>query len=153
MLNFSQYSEFSLDYTRQCAFSYCISLVDLGGGGGERAGHTPPPMGPNSFIFAYIFTKKCPHWRSTPPLMGACPPWEILDPPLHMAQGRIQDLIRGGPQIMTGLKLPFWGLSFGAGASFLVVRGGARAPGAPPWIRPCGPLISRQISHIRPIHV
>ena len=28
-------------------------------------------------------------------------------------QGRIQDLIRGGgPQIVTGLKLPFWGLSF-----------------------------------------
>ena len=40
---------------------------------------------------------------------------------------------RGG-QIVTGLKLPFWGLSFGAGASFLVVRGG---PGPPPWIRPC----------------
>ena len=42
----------------------------------------------------------------------------------------------GGPQFVTGLKLPFWGLSFGAGASFLVVRGGGRAPGAPPWIRP-----------------
>ena len=27
-------------------------------------------------------------------------------------QGRIQDLIRGGAQIVTGLKLPFWGLSF-----------------------------------------
>ena len=27
-------------------------------------------------------------------------------------QGRIQDLIRGGAQIMTGLKLLFWGLSF-----------------------------------------
>ena len=30
----------------------------------------------------------------------------------HSTQGRIQDLIRGGPQIVTGLKLPFWGLSF-----------------------------------------
>ena len=29
-----------------------------------------------------------------------------------IAQGRIQDLIRGGSQIVTGLKLPFWGLSF-----------------------------------------
>ena len=34
--------------------------------------------------------------------------------PAHQVstQGRIQDLIRGGPQIVTGLKLPFWGLSF-----------------------------------------
>ena len=33
--------------------------------------------------------------------------WYVYD------QGRIQDLIRGGgPQIVTGLKLPFWGLSF-----------------------------------------
>ena len=35
---------------------------------------TCPPMGPNSFIFAYIFTKKHPCRRSMPPLMGACPP-------------------------------------------------------------------------------
>ena len=34
------------------------------------------------------------------------------------SQGRIQDLIRGGPQIVTGLKLPFWGLSF---VEFLVL--------------------------------
>ena len=26
-----------------------------------------PPMGPNFFVFAYIFTKKCPRRRSTPP--------------------------------------------------------------------------------------
>ena len=26
-----------------------------------------PPTAPNSFIFAYIFTKKCPRRRSTPP--------------------------------------------------------------------------------------
>ena len=52
---------------------------------------------------------------------------------------------------MTGLKLPFWGLSFGAGASFLVVRGGARAPGAPPWIRPCVTevLIAKRLEHLR----
>ena len=40
-------------------------------------------------------------------------------------------MIRGGPQIVTGLKLPFWGLSFGAGASFLVVRGGPDPRGPP----------------------
>ena len=33
-------------------------------------GTRPPPMGPNSFIFAYIFSEKCLHRRSTPPLMG-----------------------------------------------------------------------------------
>ena len=54
-------------------------------------------------------------------------------------QGRIQDLIRGGPQIMTSLKLPFWGLSFVEFWCWGLIfggRGGARAPGAPPWIRP-----------------
>ena len=55
-------------------------------------------------------------------------------------QGRIQDLIRGGPQIVTGLKLPFWGLSFVEFWCWGLIfggQGGARAPGAPPWIRPC----------------
>ena len=50
-------------------------------------------------------------------------------------QGRIQDLIRGGPQIVTGLKLPFWGLSF---VEFLVLgphfwwSGGGPGPWGPP---------------------
>ena len=34
---------------------------------------------------------------------------------------------QGGPQIVTGLKLPFWGLSFGAGPHF----GGQGGPGPP----------------------
>ena len=61
-------------------------------------------------------------------------------------QGRIQDLIRGGPQFVTGLKLPFWGLSFGAGASFLVVRGGAQAPppGSAPEINNTNDRLIRQ---------
>ena len=50
----------------------CISLADLGGG---RAGRTPPPMGPNSFVFAYIFTEKCPYQRSMPLLTSARPPY------------------------------------------------------------------------------
>ena len=58
--------------------TYTNTLVDLGG----HAGHTPSPMGPNSFIFAYIFTEKCLRQRSTPP-NGCTPPLrEILDPPL-----------------------------------------------------------------------
>ena len=60
-----------------------------------------------------------------------------LQSKLFLNQGRIQDLIRGGgAQIVTGLKLPFWGLSFGAGASFLVVRGGPGPPGPPPGSAP-----------------
>ena len=38
------------------------ALTDPGG----HAWRTPPPMGPNSFVFAYIFIEKCPHGRSTP---------------------------------------------------------------------------------------
>ena len=39
------------------------ALADLGG----RAGRTPSPMGLNSFVFAYIFTKKHLRQRSMPP--------------------------------------------------------------------------------------
>ena len=45
------------------------ALADLGGVPCAR-----PPMGPNSFIFAYIFTKKCPRQRSTPPPNGCHAP-------------------------------------------------------------------------------
>ena len=51
-------------------------------------------------------------------------------------QGRIQDLIRGGPQIVTGLKLPFWGLSFVEFWCWGLIFGGWGAP----WIRPCALL-------------
>ena len=52
-------------------------------------------------------------------------------------QGRIQDLIRGGggAQIVTGLKLPFWGLSFVEFWCWGLIfggQGGARAPLDPP---------------------
>ena len=46
------------------------TLADLGGVPGAR-----PPMGPNSFVFTYILTQKCPCQRSTPPLKGARPPY------------------------------------------------------------------------------
>ena len=66
-------SHYSLYLTLLTDFlpSYCVSLADLGEG---CAGRTPPPMGPNSFIFTYIFTKKHPCWRSMPPLTDASPP-------------------------------------------------------------------------------
>ena len=55
-------------------------------------------------------------------------------------QGRIQDLIKGGApdrdRPKTAILGPQFCRIFGAGASFLVVRGGARAPGAPPGSAP-----------------
>ena len=43
----------------------------------------PPPTGPNSFIFTYVFTKKhlCQRLAPPPKRVGA-PQQEILDPPL-----------------------------------------------------------------------
>ena len=44
--------------------------------GGSRGGvpGTRSPMGPNSFVFAYIFTEKHPCRWSTPPPNGCTPP-------------------------------------------------------------------------------
>ena len=55
--------------------------MDLGGHAG-----TCPPMEPNSFIFAYIFTEKCQCWRPNPPpkWVHAPPLWKILDPALFI---------------------------------------------------------------------
>ena len=43
-------------------------------GGGGHAGRTPPPMGPNSFVSANIFTKNTHVGGPRPILTGACPP-------------------------------------------------------------------------------
>ena len=44
---------------------------------------------------------------------------------------------QGGPQIVTGLKLPFWGLSFVEFWCWGLIFGGQGGPGRrPPWIRP-----------------
>ena len=52
-------------------------------------------------------------------------------------QGRIQDLIRGGAQIVTGLKLPFWGLSFVEFMCWGLIFGGqGGGAGAPPGSAP-----------------
>ena len=49
------------------------------GGGCRMHAH---PTGSNSFIFAYIFAKKCPCRGSMPPQWVHASPWEILDLPL-----------------------------------------------------------------------
>ena len=50
--------------------------------GGTTGTHPPPSTGSNSFIFAYVFAKKCPRRRSAPPQRLSVPPpeREILDP-------------------------------------------------------------------------
>ena len=54
---------------------------------------------------------------------------------LHSFQGRIQDLIGGGGggggPIVTGLKLPFWGLSFVEFWCWGLIFGGQGGPGPP----------------------
>ena len=58
-------------------------------------------------------------------------------------QGWIQDLIGGGPQIVTGLKLPFWGLSFVEFWCWGLIFGGqgGLAPWGPPGSTPALPKL------------
>ena len=57
---------------------------------------------------------------------------------------------QGGPQIVTGLKLPFWGLSFVEfwcwGLIFGGQGGGGPGPRGPPWIRPWLALVNSTVS-------
>ena len=63
----------------------CDPTCTLSSGGSRGApGALHPPMGPNSFIFVYIFAKRCPRQTSAPTQWGWHPQWEILDPPLLM---------------------------------------------------------------------
>ena len=55
-------------------------LADLGG---QHWCVPPPPTGSISFVFTYVFAKKCMHWRLVPPKGLAPPQREILDPPLQ----------------------------------------------------------------------
>ena len=69
----------------------------IGGSRGVPLAHAPP-TGSISFIFAYIFAKKCMRRRLAPPPNGSAPPkWEILDLPLEM-YGKMKELgpIGGG---------------------------------------------------------
>ena len=54
----------------------CLSLMQakIIGGSTYKIFRRTPPTGSNSFIFTYIFTKKHPRQRSTPPKMGPRPP-------------------------------------------------------------------------------
>ena len=65
----------------------------------------------------------------------------IISIGVRTPQGRIQDLIRGGPQIVTGLKLPFWGLSFVEFWCWGLIFGGRGGPDpqGPPGSAPVPP--------------
>ena len=54
------------------------------GGSRGRRGAPPPPTGSISFVFTYVFAKKCTHRRLAPPNGSAPPQQEILDPPLKV---------------------------------------------------------------------
>ena len=95
------------------------ALADLGGVPGAC-----PPMGPNSFIFTYIFTKKCPRRRSTPPLMGAHPPM-------------------GNPGSTTEMYAKMKELG--------PVGGGVRPPRPPPQIRQCIVLFHKKPHSCEPL--
>ena len=51
----------------------CNIFISIGRSRGACPVHTPP-MGPNSFVFAYIFTEKCPRQRSMLPQWVHAPP-------------------------------------------------------------------------------
>ena len=63
----------------------------------------PPPMGPISFIFKYVFTEKHPHWRLAPPNRSALPQREILDPPLVLQTHSVM-VRKGSLLILPGLR-------------------------------------------------
>ena len=66
-----------------CDSDEFLSVLNSIGGSGGACRRTSPPTGPNSFIFAYIFTEKCSRWRPKPPKMGPRPLRKILDPALN----------------------------------------------------------------------
>ena len=74
-------------------------LIGGSGGGGGVPAHAPP-TGPNSFMFTYIFTEKCPRWRPKPPQNGSTPPLQkILDLALMLTGQILQS------EQMTGNKV------------------------------------------------
>ena len=57
----------------QCSLHNIKYIKFIGRSRGACWAHIPP-MGPNSFIFVYIFAKKAPTLEVHAPLMGPCPP-------------------------------------------------------------------------------
>ena len=46
---------------------HTVSTLISGGSTYKSSRHAPPPTGPNSFVFTYVFTKKHLCWRLAPP--------------------------------------------------------------------------------------
>ena len=82
--------------TQQRSKSYIFTNIplSLADPGGHR--WCAPPTGSNSFVFAYVFTKKCLRRKLAPPQwLGTPPQREILDLPLimHIIHNNI-DIVR-----------------------------------------------------------
>ena len=87
------------DVLNICAIMYMqlyeyISWVTkpLADPGRHRWRTPPPPTVSNSFVFTYVFAKKCPRRRSAPPQRLGAPQREILDPLLKAAESLLSSL-------------------------------------------------------------
>ena len=72
--SFQEKFVFHIDLFQQLIENGTTNWAQSIGGSRGRAG-AYPPTGPNSFVFAYIFTEKCPCRRKTPPQNGSKPPY------------------------------------------------------------------------------
>ena len=71
VLSQTSYSEFRT--LCRCTLLLYSALAEPGGHH-WRVPPPPSPTGSISFIFAYIFAKKCTHWRLAPPQQVGTPP-------------------------------------------------------------------------------
>ena len=58
----------------RCGMIFCENVCKTMADPGGTAGTRPLQMGPNSFVFACVSAKKCPHRRSAPSNGSAPPP-------------------------------------------------------------------------------
>ena len=93
------------------ATAHGVTVVDPG------VAPSPPPIGPNSFIFAYIFAKKLPHRTLVPPkgLEPPPPQLEILEPPLSDNQGMVDTSLPVSQRLGPGILLCY--LNFAANST------------------------------------
>ena len=79
-----------MDFTWKCAVEMCCIRVYYISGGSTYKGsrRVPPPTGPNSFVFTYVFTKKHLCQRLAPPPMrvGAPPTGNPGSAPVYACQ-------------------------------------------------------------------
>ena len=118
------YLLFTSDTSTQIISKYkSETLADLVGACRAHA-----PLWDPILSFLHTFSPKSTRVGGPRLLTGVCPPG--VDPGFD----------QGGPQIVTGLKLPFWGLSFVEFWCWGLIFGSQGGARGPPWIRPWPPL-------------